>query len=281
MFGVVVNYFSKETHPSSVKQSAKFAVSLLKNCSEVTSIVLVDGSAKSDLEMKSYCESLDINYAHSGTTMSFGEAYNYGVSLLSEDWIALMASDIYVYPNTFTAFCKFIENHPALNIGCLIPYLTKCDLPVQQASQYSTRSDCYASIMSFNLNVFKKDIFEKTGGLCTTYSGNFNDIDMCLKLQNLNLDIFLVGDANVVHYGSLTLRHGTTVDNKFDYQQFYADHPELYLSGGLWNLRINQFLRNPILKLLYRLNSRFGRDPHKRKARLDWVLRLVPSWQKI
>lgn len=281
MFGAVVNYFSKGNHPPSVKQSAKFAVSLLKNCPEVTSIVLADGSSEVDQELEAYCESIGIKYAHSGTMMSFGEAYNYGVSLLSEDWIVLMASDIYVYPETFTAFSKFIENHPELKIGCLIPYLTRADLPIQQASQYSEKTDCYASIMSINLNVFKKDVFKELGGLCTRYSGNFNDIDMCIQLQKRDLDILLVGDAYVHHYGSLTLRHGSNVDGKLDYKQFYADYPEMYLSGGLWNLQINQFLRHPVLKILYRMNARFGKNAQNRKARLDWVLRLVPRLQKI
>jgi len=281
MFGVVVNYFSQENYPPSVKESAKFAASLLKNCPEVTTIVLADGSSQVDPELKSYCESIGIQYGHSGTTMSFGEAYNYGVSLLTEDWVVLMASDIYIYPDTFTAFHKFIKNHPDLNIGCLIPYLTKCDLAIQQASQSSRKYDCYASIMSFNLNVFRKDVFKKTGGLCKRYSGNFNDIDMCMKLNEMGLDIFMVGEAYVVHYGSLTLRHGSSVDGNFDYQQFYADYPQMYRSGGLWNLRIDHFLRHPLLKILYRLNARFGRDAQRRKARLEWVLKLVPSLQKI
>ncbi len=281
MFGVVVNYFSTEKHPPSVKQSTKFAVSLLKNCPEVTSIVLVDGSDEVDAELKSYCECFGIEYAHCGTRMSFGEAYNYGVRYLSEDWVVLMASDIYVYPDTFTAFRNFIENYPDLSIGCLIPYLTRCDLAIQQASQSSKKYDCYASIMTFNLNVFRKNVFEDLGGLCTSYSGNFNDIDICLKLEKKNLDIFLVADAYVIHYGSLTLRHGSSVNASLDYDRFYSDYPEMYLSGGLWNLRISHFLRHPILKLLYRLNARFGRDTKNRRKRLDWVLKLVPSFQKL
>jgi len=281
MFGVVINYFGTKNYPPSVKQSAKFAASLLKNCQEVTSIVLSDGSSELDTDLKNYCESLNIKYIHSGAKMSFAEAYNYGVSHLREDWIVLMASDIYVSRDTFTAFRKFIENYSDLNIGCLIPYLTRCDLPIQQASQYSRKYDCYASLMTLNMNIFKKDVFATLGGLSTRYSGNFNDIDMALKLKKNNLDIFLVGDAYVVHYGSLTLRHGSNVDAKLDYQQFYSDYPEMYLSGGVWNLRINHFLRNPILKFLYRLNARFGRNPKKKSSRLDWVLRLVPKLQKI
>lgn len=282
MFGVVVNYFATENYPPSVKQSAKFAVSLLKNCQEVTSIVLVDGSDNPDIELKNYCEHLGIIYGHSGERMSFGEAYNYGVGMLKEDWIALMASDIYVYPYTFSEFRNFIDKYPNLRIGCLIPYLTRCDLPIQQSYQFSQKDDCYASIMTLNLNVFKKDVFEKVGGINTKYTGNFNDIDLALKLKEIGCDIFLVaGASSVVHYGRLTLQHGSSVDGNYDYKQFYDDHPEMYLSGGFWNLSIDKFIRHPILKFLYRLNARFGRNPENKKQRLAWVLRQVPALQKI
>jgi hypothetical protein len=46
MFGVVVNYFHREGYPQSVQESARLALSLLKNCPEVTSIILADGSSQ-------------------------------------------------------------------------------------------------------------------------------------------------------------------------------------------------------------------------------------------
>jgi GT2 family glycosyltransferase len=280
MFGVVVNYFFKEGYPLSVEQSAKFTLSLLKNCQEVTTIILVDGSAQPDENFQKFCESLGIKYAHNGRSMSFAEAYNYGVSLLNEEWVVTMASDIYVYPDSFSRFSKFIETYPDLNIGCLIPYLSRCDLPIQQTAQFSKRPDAYASLMTFNMNVFKKEVFEKIGGMTTKYSGNFNDIEMALQLKEMGLDIFLVGGSNVLHYGSLTLRHGTNVNAKNDYKQFYENHPEMRRGGGIWNLKADALFKSPILKLLYRLIAKFDKDP-KRQDRIRWVLRLVPTFQEI
>jgi GT2 family glycosyltransferase len=54
---------------------------------------------------------------------------------------------------------------------------------MQRTSQTAKKEACYAPIMSFNLNVFPRDVFEKIGGLSTNYTGNFNDIDMSLKLK--------------------------------------------------------------------------------------------------
>lgn len=279
MFGVAVNYFAKADHPPSVKQSAKFAVSLLKNCPEVTSVVLVDGSDTADEEFHSYCESIGVKYQHSGHSMSFAEAYNYGVDFLSEDWIVTMASDIYVFPDTFTGFKQFIDKHQDLQIGCLIPYLSRCDLPMQRTSHSSQKFSCYAPIMSYNLNVFPKEVFAKIGGLSTRYSGNFNDIDTTLKLQSMGLEVVMVS-SYVHHYGRLTLRHGTNVDARNDWQQFYQDYPELKCNSDLWNLRLDRFLRHPLLKLVFQLNLK-NRNKDLRKKINAWVYDNISKYQQV
>jgi GT2 family glycosyltransferase len=284
MFGVAVNYFSTKDHPPSVKESARFAVALLKNCPEVTSIILVDGSAERDPELQNYCESINIKYEHCGKTMSFAEAYNYGVSMLPEEWICTMASDIYVFPDTFTKFRNFIEKYPNLSIGCIIPYLSRCDLPLQRTSQASQRFNCYFPIMSFNLNIFPRHIFKEIGGLSHRYSGNFNDIDTTIKLKKLGLSVFLV-DTYVHHYGRLTLRHGTNVNARSDWEQFYNDYPELKCDSDLWNLRLDYFLIHPMLKFIYqvthRSNLRIIRSKSMRKSIVTWIYEIIPRWQKI
>ncbi|MBD2101739.1 glycosyltransferase family 2 protein [Leptolyngbya sp. FACHB-261] len=283
MFGVTVNHFHKQNYPASVKKSTEFSLALLKNCPEVTSIILVDGSTEQDLELKNYCESLGVIYKHAGRLMSFAEAYNYGASFLKEDWITTMASDIYVYPDTFSKFKEFIEKHKHLSIGCLIPYLSTSDFPVQQTSQTARRHNCYASVMTFNLNIFPKHVFKSIGGLSTKYTGNFNDIKASLELQRLGLEIFLV-DVYVQHYGSLTLRHGSNASSsQHDKERFYLEHPELTCEGGLWNLRLDYFFRSPIIKYIYRLSSNIrNRNVRERLIGLGgWVYRFVPRLQRI
>jgi glycosyltransferase involved in cell wall biosynthesis len=280
MFGVVVNYFHREGYPQSVQESARLALSLLKNCPEVTSIILADGSSQVNTDFKEYCEALNIKYVHAGKMLSFGEAYNHGAGMLSEDWIVTMASDIYVYPKTFSKFRIFIEeNHGHLSIGCLIPYLSRCDLPMQQTSQTAKNYSCYAPIMSFNLNIFPRDVFEKIGGLSTNYTGNFNDIDMSIKLKRMGLDIFLVS-TDVHHYGRLTLQHGSNVDGRADWKQFYLDYPELKCNSLPWNLKLDEFLRHPILKMVYRLSSIVPNQALKKNLSL-WVYKMIPVLQRV
>jgi len=279
MFGVTVNYFSKETYPPSVKESTKFAVSLLKNCPEVTSIILVDASSSADQELQNYCESLGIIYKHAGKVLSFAEAYNLGVSHLNEEWVVTMASDIYVYPGTFTTFREFIENHKDLAIGCLIPYLSRSDFPVQRISQKDQKYSCYAPFITINLNIFPNNVYESIGGISNKYTGNFNDIDTTLQLQKLGLDVFLVNNY-VHHYGRLTLRHGSNVDAKSDWKNFYADYPEFKCNSDLWNLRLDKFLRHPLLKLVFRVSLKV-RNRNIREKLNNWIYEMIPVLQRV
>jgi GT2 family glycosyltransferase len=284
MFGIVVNYFSKDSYPPSVKESAKFAVSLLKNCPEVASIILVDGSAEPNPELQKYCQSLSVRYEHFGREMSFAEAYNYGASMISENWICTMASDIYVLPDTFTKFSQFINNHPDLSIGCLIPYLSTCDLPLQRTFHTGKRFNAYSPLMTFNLNVFPSNVFKQIGGLSSKYTGNFNDIDMTIKLKKMGLNVFLI-DSYVHHYGRLTLRHGSNVKARTDWEQFYADYPELKSCSDLWNLKLDYFIRHPVLKFIYQITNRSKlriiRSQSLRKSINKWLYKTIPHWQKV
>lgn len=279
MFGVAINYFSKEGYPPSVKQSVKFSVSLLLACPEVTSIVLVDGSLEEDPELRNYCGCLGIAYMHSGRALSFAEGYNLGVREFREQWVVTMASDIYVYPNTFANFRCFILKHSNLPIGCLIPYMSSSDLPMQGRLRSKPLYDCFAPLMTFNLNVFPRHVFNLLGGLTSEYSGNYNDVETTLRLKDLGLEVFLVG-AYVQHYGRLTVQHGSNVDFVADRGRFFQRHPELECNGALWDLRLSRLLRHPVLKLLDSLSFKV-KHPQLRKLVSMGIHRMIPFLQRV
>ena len=278
MFGVTVNHFSRPDHPISIRQSTKFALSLLKNCQEVTTIYVIDSSEEYDPDLAAFCQSIGVNYRHYGRVLSFSEAYNYGVDCLNEDWIVTMASDIYVQPNTFALFKQFIENNPNLPIGCLIPYLSSCDYAVQEASANSVKNSCYPGVMTYNLNVFPKAVFQRLGGLSSKYSGNFNDIETSIQLKDMNLKIILV-NTFAHHYGRLTLHYGSNVKGNADVILFQQNRPEFLGDIGKYQVRLDQFLDHPTLKLLFRLSLIF-RPRRYQKTLENWVYRKISTFQK-
>ena len=279
MFGVTVNHFRKAEHPLSVQQSTKFALSLLKNCVEITTIILVDSSQNYDEDLDSFCQSIGVIYRHYNRILSFAEAYNYGAACLDEDWIVTMASDIYVKTQTFTLFKKFIEDHPQLPIGCLIPYLSSSDYVVQEATSSSMQHSCYSGIMTYNLNVFPRSVFREIDGLSDKYSGNFNDIETSIQLKKMGLKIILVKNF-VHHYGRLTLQYGSNTHAELDQAQLKQDYPEFVGNTGLYQVRLDKFLQHPILKLVFRASVGFR--PRRIQGKMErWVYQKLPAFQRI
>ncbi len=279
MFGVAINHFQRPEHPLSVRQSTRLAIALLKNCVEITSIVVVDSSAEYDADLHKFCSDIDVTYKHYGRLLSFSEAYNNGVACLAEDWVVTMASDIYVCPDTFTLFKRFIENNPDLPIGCLIPYLSSCDYIAQEASCNAVRHNCYPGMMTYNLNVFPRTVFEKIGGLSSKYSGCFNDIESSLNLKNFGLEVILV-DSFAHHYGRLTLQYGTDVNFGTDWDRFYKDHPELLDPKESYQVRLDQLYSHPLLRVAYKLSANIR--PRRFRRHIErWVFHNLPVFQRV
>lgn len=279
MFGVAVNHFRKPDHPLSVLQSTKFALSLLKSCVEVTTIVLIDSSGRHDADLESFCQSIGVIYKHYDRVLSFAESYNFGVACLEEDWVVTMASDIYVRGDTFGRFKRFIEDNPTVPIGCLIPYLSSCVYPVQEASDNMLRHTCYSGIMTYNLNVFPKQVFQEIGGLSEKYSGNFNDIDTCIQLKKKNLRVVLV-NIFVHHFGGMTLQHGTNVKGEADFVQFQSEYPDFTADSGLFQVRLDKLLEHSLLRLVSQASLTI--KPRRLRPRLEaWVHSKLSRLQRI
>ena len=279
MFGVAINHFQKPGHPLSVQQSTQFAVALLKNCLEVTSIIVIDSSADSNGDLSDYCLRVGAKYVHYGRVLSFSEAYNLGVGQLQEEWVATMASDIYVLPDTFTVFKRFIETHPVLPIGCLIPYLSTSDYPPQEASRLGQKRCCYSGIMTYNLNIFPKQVFGAIGGLSNQYSGNFNDIETSLRLRAMDLQVVLV-DSFAYHYGRMTLQHGSTTDLTEDCKVFRRNHPQMLSSHLSSRVRLDRIYTHPLLRAVYSISSNIR--PRRFRANLEqWTYRNLPKLQRV
>lgn len=279
MFGVVVNTYLTPEHPPSVQMSALFSVSLLLNCPEVSAIVLVDGSAEPSETFEAFCAAHGVAYLHAGRAMGFAEAYNAGVARLSTEWIALMASDIYALPDTFAAFKRFIEDNPDRPIGCLIPYLSQSDFRAQEGLPSRPRTAARVPVMTINLNVFHRDVYLEMGGLSEEYSGNYNDVDLAIRLKEKGLETYLI-DAYAHHYGSLTLRYGTSTRFENDRAAFFSRRPDLLDPRGWWSLRFDRLFDSYRLKWLYRAAAAVPSDTIRDRA-LPWVFDRVARYQRL
>jgi GT2 family glycosyltransferase len=287
MFGVVINHYWRPSHTDAAVESAHLAMALLARCNEVSDAVLVDSGPEGTPGFRDLCASKEIQYLHRPGGLTFSEAFNAGAARLETDWVALLCSDVYVFPDTFEAFSKFIADRGDESIGCLIPYLTECDIHTQiERSRRPRRFDARVPVMSVNLNVFPKAAFERIGGIPGEYSGDYNDIATCIALRRAGLDVFVVENAQAVHYGVMTKREGTTIDRSADLHAFKAAYPEFHDPASLWEVSVDRLIYSRQLRAAWRaavwfnrVRALLGRKPLARP--FNWILREVPSRQRL
>jgi GT2 family glycosyltransferase len=251
-FDCVVNHFFRPGYPEKVRASAMLAASCLRAEPEVKTVVLVDGSTDADPALAAWCEAGGIRYLHLGRSLSFAEGYNSGLAFCDAPWTVFCASDIYIRPGFFAAALPQLQQlRRSGRLGCAIPHLSDSDWPMQSSSYRRLRR---TPLMTLNLNIFERSCLERVGGFSTAYSGNYNDLDMALRLRELNLDIWLL-PLLALHYGQMTVKSGSGVSLTTDRQRFAARHPELVLDRGFWDLRLAPFFEPGWRRRLLALES--------------------------
>src|SRR5688572_12820943 len=124
--GIVVNYYRRNNHPLLTRDFTLLGLKFLRQDNSDNSIVLVDGSPQSDGDLLAACESLKVNYLHTGKELTFAEGFNVGWQYLRETYVCLMANDILVPVGTVKTLQKYLR---ISDVGCVFPYLSYCDYP--------------------------------------------------------------------------------------------------------------------------------------------------------
>ena len=232
-FEVVLNHFSVDG-ASHLRLSTLFAASLSLRDALVSNVTVVDGSPSVDEELRASVERIGGRYHHEGRKLGFAEGYNIGAKLTSAKWLVLSASDIYPSLDLFQQALKAIETFGE-EVGCIIPHLTKSDLPIQESRWYP-QTTCSVPLMTLNLNVFRRDTFFELGGVPTEYSGAFNDVDLSIKILERGLKILMI-PALCNHFGRLTWETSSS-DYKYinDRETFSRKYPSFVDLGYFWDL---------------------------------------------
>jgi GT2 family glycosyltransferase len=285
--GAVVNHFSEPADMWVLEQSTRLTLAMLRRCPEVESIVLADGSLAPSEDLRGYCATIDAAYLHEEGGMSYARGWNAGFALLDQPWVAMLASDVYVFPDTFTKFSQFLERQPALKVGCLVPYLNVADIVNHEGLwRRDAERDALASLMSFNLIVFRSEVLARVGGVPDFYSGCYADVELALRTADAGYGVYLVGGARALHYNHMTRIHGERFDYESDLPAFQANHPDLRSVDGPWGFDLSKIVEHPALRAASRLiatrnrlRRRRGLPPDNRPY--DLVLRLIPRLQRV
>lgn len=245
--GVVVNYYtnysSVESHEVLVAATG-LSLRLLKMNPSVGTVILVDGSEESDEKMKEVCEDIGVRYYHDGKKISYAKAYNIGWQSLTEPYIGLMANDIVPFPlDTIQILLDWLKRP---DIGCVFPYLTSNSLrggETQRPGFWGRGSrTCELTSMTLNLNLFKRSVLEKIGGLDENYLFGYAEPILLIKIRSLGFRVVLVGDTRAFHYEKLTksLGESTLAEELYleDSQRWYKEYPRYASKRGIANLNL-------------------------------------------
>lgn len=274
MFSVVINHYAGAGSAPHLAGASIFSASLSRRDPLVSEVLLVDGSPAPDPKLQQFVEEMGCRYLHSGRRLSFAEGYNYGASHATQDWVVLCASDVFPSLDCYSAISTFIAGVDAATVGCIIPRLTSSDLPYQKSRLFAQRA-CVVPIMTLNFNVMNRRYLESIGGVPTAFSGNYNDIGLCIRIHEDAKQIYML-PVRCVHYGSLTLQSGVSnVSADRDRQTFAAQYPQLVDPGSIWDLKVGALMKPGLVPLLLRL-SKATPSRHARSIVARWILRLVP-----
>lgn len=229
-----MNYYWRSGFSPSTRTSALLSLQMLKDNDAVGTIILVDGSPHLDPFIKQNCEELGIQHLHSGKELTFSQGYNLGWQTLKEQYVGLMASDIFPPKTTIATLLKWLERP---DVGCAFPYLTYCDYPGQMAGYVRRRVTCEPSAMTLNLNVFKRDVLEAVGGIDEHYSGGYNDLILLMKIRELGFRVLLAGETRVNHLGQMTISQGTTYKKDADIKRFSTEYRTFCAGHGKWKVK--------------------------------------------
>ncbi len=229
----IVNYYWRPNYPETIRLSAWLAIQSLKIVDIVGDILLVDGSLEGDNEIRLICEKEKIMYVHKGKELRFAEGYNCW-KMLSSQYIGLMASDIIVNPIAIQKLYKVITVE---RVGCVFPYLDRCDYQGQIYSYVRKAKTCEPTFMTLNLNIFKREVLEKINGIDENFSGGYNDILTLLQIRRSGYKALLVGATQVTHLGKMTVSNGTNYDWEKDSIKFKTSYPEYWDKISRWNIK--------------------------------------------
>lgn len=224
----------------------------------VGTIVVVDGSPESDVAMKAACGTIGVRYDHAGHRISYVDGYNRGWRSLEEPYIALMANDILPHPPALERLLDWVKRP---DVGCTFPYMCSFRLYADetQAPGFLKRGrvTCEPGSMTLNLNLFKRDVLEKIGGLDRNYLHGFNEPILLIKIRTLGYRAVMVGGTRVFHYEKLTkvLGQSTLITPEYetDTERWFEEYPHHASRKGIacLDLRRSPFATTATAKCLW------------------------------
>lgn len=290
--GIVVCYYyngGSEESRRLLLTTTELSLRLLKMNKCVASIILSDGSKNADDNLREICFKTGVRYCHFGKEVGYAEAYNLGWNMLTEPYIGLIANDIIPYPpETISILLDWVKKP---DVGCVAPYFYTSRIGRDEVQRigYWNRAlqTCEPSSVTLNLNLFKRSVLEKIGGIEQNYIYGYAEPIFIIKIRTLGFRVLLIGGTCVFHYDRLTklLKVSNLKDEHYriDTKKWFEQYAPYASRRGIANIKLWKcpfsttlsikflwwicyscpfsFLRNIMVKIVLWLEPFFTRYP--------------------
>jgi GT2 family glycosyltransferase len=173
---------------------------------------------------------------------NFSKVINYGVSQISSEFVLILNDDVY-FASKFDFSCPLnhLINDSAGSVGIRLLYP---DQKIQHAGiyfsngapqhwLYGSNKDFLFASHSFCKEVsgstgafllFRKNLFERIGGMDEDFHLDYNDVDICLKFQESGYKNILCSDITAYHFESKTRGKRQEFEVKIDLAKLLKKH---------------------------------------------------------
>jgi GT2 family glycosyltransferase len=173
---------------------------------------------------------------------NFSKVINYGVSQVSSEFVLILNDDVY-FASKFDFSCPLnhLVNDSTGSVGIRLLYP---DQKIQHAGiyfingapqhwlhgsnkHYLLASHNYCREVSGSTGaflLFRKNLFERTGGMDEDFHLDYNDVDICLKFEESGYKNILCSDITAYHFESKTRGKRQESEVKIDLAKLLKKH---------------------------------------------------------
>jgi O-antigen biosynthesis protein len=253
---IIVNYNVKEFLQNLIHSISKSSPKISRE------IIIVD-NASNDGSVEFIKEKFpEVNLIANNKNLGFSKANNIGMKLAKGKYILLLNPDTFVSEDTFEKMIEFFDSKPEVGLaGCKIlnpdgtlqlacrrsfpgPWTSFCK--VTGLSKLFSKTRLFAKYNLTYLNsdqtyevdaisgsfmMFRKELYEKIGGLDENFFMYGEDLDFCYRTQKSGYKVYYVHSTQIVHYKGESTKRSSLDETKIFYNAMHL-FVKKHLSGS-------------------------------------------------
>lgn len=273
---IIVNYNVKEFIQNLIQ-------SIYKAASSITYEIIIVDNASTDGSVEFLREKFpEIKIIANKSNLGFSKANNQGLKIAKGEYLILLNPDTLVREDTFTTMIDFFRNNPQAGLtGCKIlnpdgtlqlacrrsfpgPWTSFCKVTglsslfpnsrlfARYNLTYLDENQTYeVDAISGSFMMFRREVYEKIGGLDEQFFMYGEDLDFCYRVQKSGYKIYYVHTTQIIHYKGESTKRSSLDENRIFYNAmhlFVKKHlstsflVELILQIAIFFTRIFAFL---------------------------------------